>query len=78
MKTFYTHTKNKQTNKHKQLRDLLCGAVVNLVTLLQVPELSKESIKRAPNRNAVAILEKTITIQGKLKTYIVILMNQED
>lgn len=29
-----------------------------------MPELSKESIKRAPNPNAVAVLEKTITIQG--------------
>lgn len=52
----------------------ICGIVLlastpllNVVSFLQVPELPKESIKRAPNRHAVAVLEKTITIQGKVK-----------
>lgn len=48
--------------------NLLCSGILSVffvISLLQVPELSKESIKRAPNPNAVAVLEKTITIQGK-------------
>ena len=47
--------------------NLLCSGILSvffMISLLQVPELSKESIKRAPNPNAVAVLEKTITIQG--------------
>lgn len=50
-----------------QLNLLFSGilSVFFMISLLQVPELSKESIKRAPNPNAVAVLEKTITIQGK-------------
>ncbi|XP_020606158.1 histone deacetylase 4-like [Orbicella faveolata] len=46
----------------------LCDAAEACVKALlgeKVPELSKESIKRAPNPNAVAVLEKTITIQGR-------------
>ena len=34
--------------------------------LLQVPALPKESVKTTPNANAVAVLEKTIEIQGAL------------
>lgn len=37
---------------------------------LQVPQLPKESIKRPPNQNAVAVLEKTITIQGLFIAFI--------
>lgn len=46
----------------------LCDAAEACVKALlgeKVPELPKESIKRAPNRHAVAVLEKTITIQGR-------------
>lgn len=46
---------------------LLCSGILTIFFIIsssQVPELSKESIKRAPNPNAVAVLEKTITIQG--------------
>ena len=38
--------------------------VSSFIAGLQVPQLPKESIKRPPNPNAVAVLEKTITIQG--------------
>lgn len=36
----------------------------HILCFWQIPELPKESIKRAPNPNAVAVLEKTISIQG--------------
>lgn len=57
----------KQRECKGQLNLLFSGilSVFFVISLLQVPELSKESIKRAPNPNAVAVLEKTITIQGK-------------
>lgn len=46
----------------------LCDAAEACVNALlgeKVPQLPKESIKRPPNPNAVAVLEKTITIQGR-------------
>ena len=38
----------------------------HILCFWQIPELPKESIKRAPNPNAVALLEKTISIQGNV------------
>lgn len=46
----------------------LCDAAEACVKALlgeTLPELSKDSLKRAPNPNAVAVLEKTINIQGR-------------
>lgn len=46
----------------------LCDAAEACVKALlgeKLPELSKDSLKRAPNPNAVAVLEKTINIQGR-------------